>query len=99
MDSGSGRQHPARDNGKAPAPPPPPHRHEENGGHRRGQRRRRRPRRRRGVALALFAMIPAAVYLLSAGSLAVPPALPSLLFIAYVLWILGMGLLFRSMMN
>ncbi|KAL6603661.1 hypothetical protein ACP70R_044022 [Stipagrostis hirtigluma subsp. patula] len=88
----------ARGKGKAPVPPPPPPSGDEaGGGHRRGQRRRRRRIRVRGEVLALAAMIAAAAYILFADGLAVPPPLAGWFFVAYVVWILGLSLLYAFM--
>ncbi|CAN6206961.1 unnamed protein product [Urochloa humidicola] len=83
----------ARGKGKAPGPPPPPpSRDEANGGHRRGGKRRIWPRAR-GLLVALVAMIAAALYLLFADALAVPPPSAEWQLSAYVLWIIGLNML------
>ena len=89
---------------KAPAPPPPPPPPilgELNGGHRRGQRRPLRRRVRVSLrALAILTMAAAACLVVAEALLAVPP--PSAapwIFTAFVLWIIGKGLLFLSFMN
>uniref|UniRef100_J3MGS6 Uncharacterized protein n=1 Tax=Oryza brachyantha TaxID=4533 RepID=J3MGS6_ORYBR len=89
----------AGSNGKAPAPPPPPRHHEAVGGHRRGQRRRRRPRR---VRVAIGLMLTAAGYLVFSEAFTAPaaaPPSPGWFFMAFVLWISGLIMLYVSNMN
>ncbi|KAJ1260362.1 hypothetical protein BS78_10G226500 [Paspalum vaginatum] len=100
-ESGGRRRPVAGGKGKAPGPPPPPPSEDEpNGGHRRGHRRRRRRIRPRAhpVAIALAGMIAAAVYLLFAEALGVPPPLAaSWFFVAFVMWIMSLNVLYYSM--
>jgi hypothetical protein len=55
------------------------------------------PRRLRRVAVALVIMIAAAVYLLFAEFLAVPPISAAWFFVAFALWIIGLNMLYSWM--
>ncbi|CAL5054378.1 unnamed protein product [Urochloa decumbens] len=99
--NGARQRPPARGKGKAPAPPPPPPGHEEEngGGHQRGGGQKRQIWRLRvsRVVIALAVMIAAALYILFAEHLAVPPPSAVWFFVAFMLWIIGLSMLYSSM--
>lgn len=57
----------------------------------------RRGRRVRGVVLAIAVMTAAGAYLLFAEAIAVPPSSAAWFFVAYVLWTIGLNMLFSFM--